>query len=161
VIAAEQVGKDKPGGAGTPADRAVRDQLILAVEIDGGEDAAQVGDGPERSALVVQAVDGLMDRFSPAAICRSSVAVRARAPWATASSRACSSRSTLSVLSSGPRGSLGRSHKLGRHLPQAREHMARLGLITRPVRDNDCPMPALEAIVRSVLAARSVPPRWR
>ena len=35
--------------------------------------------------------------FSPAAICKSSVAVRASAPWATARSRASSNRSTLSV----------------------------------------------------------------
>ena len=62
MIAAEQVGEDEPGGAGAPADRAVRDQLILAVEVDGGEDAAQVSEGPERPALVVQTVDGLVDR---------------------------------------------------------------------------------------------------
>ena len=37
--------------------------------------------------------------ISPAAICRSRVATRARAPTSTASSRACRSRSTLSVRS--------------------------------------------------------------
>jgi hypothetical protein len=33
----------------------------LAVQIDAGEDLAEVGDGTERPALVVQAVDRLMD----------------------------------------------------------------------------------------------------
>src|SRR5947209_17771133 len=62
AVPAEQVGQDEPGGAGTAADRAVRDQLGPAVEVDGGEDGAQGGRVPERPPLVVQAVDGLVDR---------------------------------------------------------------------------------------------------
>lgn len=62
VIAPEQVGEDEPGGAGAPPDRAVGDQLFSAGEIDGGEDRTQVGDGQERSALIVQTVDRLVNR---------------------------------------------------------------------------------------------------
>src|SRR5215472_14717442 len=62
AVAAEQVGQDEPGGAGTAADRAVRDQFVHAVRVDGGEDAAQGGAVQERAPLVVQAVDGLVHR---------------------------------------------------------------------------------------------------
>ena len=62
AVAAEQVAQDEPDGAGAAADRAVRDQLVRTVRVDGGEDAAQGGDVTERAPLVVQAVDGLVDR---------------------------------------------------------------------------------------------------
>src|SRR5690242_1483469 len=62
AVAPEQMGQDEPRGAGAAADRAVGDQPVIAVEVDGGEAAAQVGGAPERPALVVEAVDGLVDR---------------------------------------------------------------------------------------------------
>jgi hypothetical protein len=61
VIASDQVGKDEPGGGGAPADGAVRDQLLAAVEVDRREYAAELRGGAERSVVAVQAVDGLVD----------------------------------------------------------------------------------------------------
>ena len=48
VIASEQVGEGEPGGGGPAADRAVGDQLAVAVEVGSGEDPAQLGGGAER-----------------------------------------------------------------------------------------------------------------
>src|SRR5262249_60505952 len=60
--APDVMGQGDPRGAGAAADRAVGDQPAVAVEVGGGEDAADVFGAAERPALVVEAVDGLVDR---------------------------------------------------------------------------------------------------
>src|ERR1700738_3843706 len=62
TLTPEEVSENEPGRAGATSDRAVRDQLVLGVEVDRGEDAAQIGRGAERSPLVVKPVDWLVDR---------------------------------------------------------------------------------------------------